>query len=138
MMRSDLLNYAVSQYRELMLEAKISPTDDETGLRFPLDLVSSAVGGDFATAGAGACYALTDYHVLARIARSIAARVDVQTTGFAKSSGQQVFDRLQLLMAAAKAQVESYGYSVGGNPALTDASGLYTLGLDFIELPAVD
>ena len=133
MTRPDLLAYAASEYSDLLAEAEIPATDGPEGLKYPIDLVEAAIGGDYAAAGVGACYALTDYHVIARIARAIAARVDAQTTGFAKSSGQQVFDRLALMMKDARERVESYGYNVGGDPSLSDTSGLYTIVLDIIE-----
>lgn len=134
MNRTDLLTYATSEFKDLLAEAVITATDDAPGIKYPLDLVEAAVAGDFDAAGVGACYALTDYHVIARIAKTMAARVDAQTTGFSKGAGQQVFDRLAQMMKAAQERVESYGYSVGGDPSLSDSSGLYTIPLDFIEI----
>jgi hypothetical protein len=138
MNRAAALAYLQQEYRELMVDAKLSEqqmTDAENvaidnSLRYLQVPESELSTAEVEQSNVLPFLALLGFFLLKRIARILAIRFDVEAgNGAINAKRSQAFRQIQHLIDEARAEVASLGIVIGE----TDAFQMGRLNLDFLE-----
>ncbi|GCE49195.1 hypothetical protein EI42_06002 [Thermosporothrix hazakensis] len=137
--RTAALSFLQQEYRELAIEAKFTPEQTADAYSTAIDMSLRHLGvaeQDLPTASVAQAdtlkfIALLNYYALKRFSRLLAIRFDVELPGPVKASRSQAFDRVQMLLKDAEAELAGLDIQVGGQT--TQGFQLGRLQLDFLE-----
>jgi hypothetical protein len=122
MNRSAALSYLDSEYSDLSSEVQLTSDQAMSAYSGAIDNALRWLGvaesdlstADVAQADVLKYIALLEYFTLKRISKALAARFDVNIASSLQASRSQAFDKVNMLLAQAEAQLVGLGINING------------------------